>query len=472
MHCRILHFALFLPTLLSPGCVWNEPLKLDRLRDDLQQVQQTAPDKWTSAEKHAERGDNPWLRDFDSPQLTAFVREAQQANPDLRAAAARLRQANAQLAAATATLIPTLDISGSASRSQRPGDQRFPGLGQRANRFNPALEMSWELDLWGRLTDQRRATAADTRASGADYDAASLSLAANTVKGAVLLTQSEEQIRLAEENVATRRTQLSLLDKRLDRGIDPEEAALALSLGRADLARAESAVSEQKQAADNARRSLETLLGRYPAGRESGLSSLPSLRRTVPSGLPAELLSRRPDVLAAEDRLFAALNLESAARKALLPSIRLTGDRGFSSQQLTDLISLQSTVWTIASQTTQPLFQGGRLRAGIKQSRARYDEALNQYASIMLTAFREVETALAAEQFLMEQERSLATASSEAERSEKLALSQYSRGLVDVLTVLDSQQRAYDARRAFIAVRAARLANRVDLHLALGGAFE
>jgi multidrug efflux system outer membrane protein len=266
--------------------------------------------------------------------------------------------------------------------------------------------------------------------------------------------------------------QLELLEKRLERGLDPESAALDVSLSRADLARAEATLTDQKRTVDQSARSLEVLLGRYPAARESGLVSLPSLKGGVPSGLPAQLLSRRPDLVAAENRLYAALNQESAARKALLPSIRLTGDKGYSSQELNNLITLQSAVWTIAGQLTQPLFQGGRLRAGIKGAQARYEEQAKVYESTALTAFQEVETALAAERFLAAQEGQLQAAAAESERSETLALGQYGRGLADVLTLLDSRQRAYEARRTLLGVQAQRLRNRADLHLALGGGFE
>lgn len=313
---------------------------------------------------------------------------------------------------------------------------------------------------------------ASFQAGTADYHAARLSLAANTVKAAFAAAEAEAQVALATENVETRRLQQGLLEKQLDRGLEAEKVALDVSLGRADLARAESELTGQKRALDAARRSLEGLLGRYPAGRVAELKTLPEPTRNVPAGLPAELLSRRPDVLAAEQRLFESLNLESAARKALLPGIRLTGNKGYSSQELADLISVQSAVWTIASGVTQPLFQGGRLVAGAKRARARYDELLNVYAGTAQTAFREVETALAAERFLVEQQEEFARAAAESERAEQLALGQYGRGLVDVLTLLDSRQRAYDAKRALVTARALRLRNRADLYLALGGSFD
>ena len=436
------------------------------------EVARFAPDVWTALGVSKEEATEGWLLDFGNAEVIALVKEALTANPDLKASAARVEQARQDVRVATAALLPTLDASGNASRAQRPGDQRFPGLGQRANRFTLSADVAWEPDFWGRLRDERRADAALFAAGTADYHAARLSLAANTVKAAFTAAEAEAQVALAAENVSTRKIQQELLEKALDRGLDPERAALDVSLGRADLARAESELTTQKRALDGARRSLEGLLGRYPAGRVQVLRSLPEPRRNVPAGLPATLLSRRPDVLAAEQRLFASLNQESAAWKTLLPGIRLTGDKGYSTQRLADLITVQSAVWTLASGVTQPLFQGGRLRAGAKRARARYDELLNSYAATAQTAFQEVETGLAAERFLVEQQEQLARAAVEAERSENLALGQYERGLVDVLTLLDSRQRAYEAKRALTTARAARLRNRADLYLALGGAFD
>ncbi len=460
-----------LSMLLLPACALRGTWGKSKLQSGIDEVAATAPEAWTAPVAIKSGSADGWLSEYASAALTKLVREAQAANPDLRAAAARVEQARAQLGLAMAPLLPLLGADFGANRAQRPGDQRFPGLGQRANRFTTGIDVSWEPDFWGRLSDERRASRAQLIASDAEFYAARLSLAANTVKAVVTLTAAHLQTDLARRNVEARRLQQQLLEKQLDRGLDPERAALDVSLGRADLARAESEHSLQKQALDAARRALETLLGRYPAGREDGLATLPEPRGHVPAGLPASLLARRPDLIAAENRLYAALNQESAARKALLPGIRLTGDRGYSSQELSNLITTPGTVWTLAGQVTQPLFEGGRLRAGIKLAQARYDESLNQYAASALVAFQEVETALAAERYLVEQQEQLRRAAEEAERSEKLAQGQYERGLVDVLTLLDSRQRAFEAGRALIATRAQRLRNRADLHLALGGGF-
>lgn len=457
--------------LCGVGCAFLPPLGNKRLNKDLASLNATAPSKWAAVPSIPAGAATGWLDEFGSSKLKALVTRAVAANPDLKAAGARVNQAQAQLVQAGADLFPALAANGFGSRNQSPGDQRFPGINQIANRFTTTLNVTWEIDFWGRVADERRAAKAGSEAAEEDWHAARLSLAANTVQTAITLTEAENLLALAQNNVAIRTTQLGILERQLDRGIDPDRAALDVTLSRADLARAESTVQQRRATADQTRRTLETLLGGYPAGAEHGLGSLPSLRRSVPAGLPSEMLLRRPDLRAAERRLTAALATESAAKKALLPSLRLTGQAGRTSQQIEQIIRPESAIWNIGSQAAQTLFQGGRLKAGMDLERARYDESLQSYAGSVLTAFREVETALAAEQFLLSQQSALERASTEAERAESLALGQYEKGLSDVLTLLDTRQRAFDARSALIGVKAQRLRNRAALHLALGGEF-
>ncbi|MEZ5386913.1 MAG: efflux transporter outer membrane subunit [Prosthecobacter sp.] len=453
------------------GCAFFPPLGTKRLKKDLASQHATAPSKWAALPSIPKSASTGWLDEFGSSKLKTLVTRAVEANPDLKATGARVNQARAQLVQAGAGLFPALTANGSGSRTQSPGDQRFAGVNQIANRFTTTLNVTWEIDFWGRVADERRAAKAGSEAAEEDWHAARLSLAANTVQTAITLTEAENLLSLAQNNVAIRTTQLGILERQLDRGIDPDRAALDVTLSRADLARAESTVQQRRATADQTRRILETLLGGYPAGAEHGLGSLPSLRRGVPAGLPSEMLLRRPDLRAAERRVVAALATESAAKKALLPSLRLTGQAGRTSQQIEKIIRPESAIWNIGSQAAQTLFQGGRLKAGMDLQRARYDESLQTYAGSVLTAFREVETALAAEQFLLVQQSALERASEEAERAERLALGQYEKGLSDVLTLLDTRQRAFDARSALISVKAQRLRNRAALHLALGGEF-
>lgn len=469
--CRLLLPSGFTLLLAAAGCVSSDPLGAERKEGDLEVVTFGAPRQWSAAASVSSSSATGWLKDYDDPELQRLVRLALERNHDLKAAAARVTQARAQAKAAGADLWPQVGVDFGGRRNQSASGQRFVGSGVRSNRFELGTDISWELDLWGRLRDQRGAAVAGAEAAAEDLYAAQLSLAATTVKSAITLAEAQAQIQLSEENIATRRINLGVLEKQLDRGIDTEQVALDVSLARADLARAEATLASQKREADEARRSLELLLGAYPAGREKGVADLPGMRKNVPAGLPSEMLLRRPDLRAMERRLESALRTESAAKKAFLPSFSLTGSGGLSSDELSLLLQREAVVWSLAGSVAQQVFQGGRLRANAEEARAKYDEILSTYSGQALQAFKEVEGALAAEIYLKEQEAALTTAAAEAGRAVDLAISRYSRGLSDALTVLDSRQRAFDARSALLAVQALRLRNRADLHLALGGAF-
>ncbi len=466
---RVSH--LILPLLVLTSCGLMPPLGSKRLKKDAANLHGIAPEKWAALPDVAPSAATGWLGDYDCEALRVLVDRAIAANPNLKAAAARVTQAQAQTVQAGAAMMPSINGSFSASRSQTPSDQRFSGQNFINNRFRLPLNVSWEIDFWGRVADERGAAKARRFAVEEDFHAARLSLAATTVRTAITLAEVQSLIALAEQNVQARRVQLGIMEKQMERGLDPDRAALDVSLSRADLARAESTIQQRRATADQTRRALEVLLGGYPAGVERGLSSLPKLSRSIPAGLPSELMLRRPDLRAAERRLEAALRSESAAKKAFLPSIRLTGESGRTSQSTDKLLVPEAAIWTIASNVTQSLFQGGRILATAKETRAKYEEQLQTYTNSALTAFREVETALAGDGFLRDQAAALASAATEAERAEKLAQGQYEKGLSEVLTLLDARQRAFDARSSLISVQAQRLRNRADLHLALGGEF-
>lgn len=461
---------LLLLSLVS--CTQLKPWGSARKKADLDNVGKTVPAKWAAKPAVSPRAATGWLSDFGSSDLSALVDRAIAQNYDLKATAAKVDEARAQARIAGADLWPQLGAGFDTRRSQSASGQRFVGVGQRNNRFELGADISWELDFWGRVADQRRGAIARADAAAADLHAARLSLAANTVKSAVTLKEAGAQVALAEENVRTRRMHLGIVEKQLDRGLDADNAALDVSLSRSDLARAEATLASRRREMDNARRNLELLLGAYPSSTEPGLTTLPTMKRSVPAGLPSELLLRRPDLLAAEQRLESALRDESAAKKAFLPSLKLTGSAGHSSEDLALLLNKEALVWSIAGNLAQSIFEGGRIKANVDLARARYDEALASYAGSVLTAFKEVETALAAEAFLREEEAALQTAVTEAARSVKLAAGQYERGLTDILTLLDAQRRLFDARSTLTAVQAQRLRSRADLHLALGGEFQ
>ncbi len=468
---RFLHTgtAMAAAVALLSGCVTtglNNPRLATAVSSDI-------PESWTAARitipVDAATG---WMDDFEGGgQLMSLAREAVGKNYDLAAASARVRQSLERVRIANADRLPQFDTDFSTNRSQNLRGANFTS--SRANQFAIGLDLVWEADLWGRIGNVKKARLADLKAADADYQAARLSLAGTVVKTALELIESEQQVELSRENLKSLQTNLDILDSKLEAGDAEDRTALDISLSRADVARAESTIAQQQREADASRRVLEALLGRYPKGTIDSLRKLPTIRRSIPAGLPGELLLRRPDLIAAEARVDAQFQEVAASRKALLPTFRITAGGGTSTtNELADLLNIQNLVWNIGQNLMQPLYQGGRLKADIRLTEAERDEVASTYADTALIAFREVETALAAEGYYLKQVAALEKAVVESDRAEELSLSQYENGLVDIITLLESQRRAFDSRSSLLSVRLLLLQNRVDLHLALGGDFD
>ncbi len=415
-----------------------------------------------------------WWAQLGDARLDSLVQQALSGNLDLRIAAARLEQAQAQARIAGAPLQPGIALGGSGSKRKQnfvgfpiPGSQGQV-LSTTTYNYGVNLSASWELDLWGSLRAGTRAAMADAEAARSEYSGAQLSLVAQTARAYFAAVEAERQVELAGATVENYRLSNEQIDRRYQRGLS---ASLELRLGRANLAAAEAVLEQRHQQLDRSRRQLELLLGRYPSGRIATSEALPTMTASVPVGLPADLVSRRPDLAAAERRLAAAENRLSQARSQLLPRISLTASTGTSSNELNNLLNGDFSVWNLLANISQPLLQGGRLRAGVDLAKAGAESALAAYAQSALRAYAEVEQALAAEQFLARQENALQTASVEARAARTLAEDRYAKGLSNLITLLDAQRRAFDAESRLLTVQRQRLDARIDLHLALGGDF-
>lgn len=428
---------------------------------------------WTTAPEAAQAPTQNyvWLDDFGSDALAQAVTQALEHNFDLRAAAARL---DAQLALTTALeagRYPQVGFGSNAAR--RRGAARvttLPGqttvVNSTTNNFGLSLDISWELDVWGRLADSRSADLAKAQAATADFAAARLSLAGQTARQWMLVTALQQQQVLAQDTLDSYHRTENTIRERYHNGLSD---ALNLRLARTQTAQAEASLHLFAAETDAARRTLEILMGRYPASELTTTSELPELHTPVPAGLPSELLERRPDLIAAERRLAASDPRIRAAKKAFLPTIALTGSAGQSSDRLEEVLDNAWSVWSLAANLVQPVFQGRRLSANLEQARAEAEAALANYGQAALTAFAEVEIALRAEQLWLERLAALEQAETEARAAEELAWQRYQRGLVDITTVLDTQRQVFNLRSALIDATQQRLINRINLHLALGG---
>lgn len=319
--------------------------------------------------------------------------------------------------------------------------------------------------MWGRVRDQSGAAEARALASEADMAAAQLSIAGQVASTWYDLRAARARLALNEETAANLRSYLEVIERRYEAGL---RSALDLRLARTEARAAESAASAGRQEVDALTRSLETLVGRYPAGLLASAEALPELSAIPAVGLPAELVGARPDLQAAEARYAAAVREAGAARKLRLPRLSLTGGAGTASNNFEDLLDEDFGIWNLVAGLSAPIFQSGRISSQIELASAAEEQALERFAALLLNAYREVETALAAETLLAEQAELRRGDVDEAAALETLAWSQYRRGVVDILTVLEAQRRAFTARSALLNLENQRLRNRVRLLLALG----
>lgn len=401
-----------------------------------------------------------WLASFDEPVLVKLVAEALEKNRDFAAAKFRLDQAAAQARQAGADLMPQVGYSvGAATGSQG---------GNKTNQMGAGLTLSWELDVWGRLSSAQQAAQNEFASKAADLEFARQSLAAQVAKGWFLCIQADEQERIAIAYADLQKRNVELTELREKNG---RSTAYDSALARSALASAQDNVRKARSGRERSTRSLELLLGRYPRAELTPSAVLPKVPGPPPAGLPSQLLERRPDLIAATRQVAAAFNQVESAKAARLPRLSITANGGLSSQEFQNL-SLDDVFWNVAGNLVGPIFDGGRLKEQVVIETARQNEALANFGSAALKAFREVEEALAEDARLIERVNLTAVAAREQAEAERLATLRYDAGAIDQLALILVQSRTLDARLAALAMQVERLSNRVDLHLALGGSFE
>lgn len=430
----------------------------------------SVPAQWQSqTDTNAVHDD--WIASFGDEQLTRLVNEAMTNNPDLAATAARLDQALASANAAKASLWPQLSGSLGAQNStllKRSDADKAAGIKANSHSFGASLDLSWEVDVWGRLRYAKRSAAETAAASAADYAAARRSLAAQVAKAWFAAAEARLQKQLDDNFVSSYEETLRIVEARYKAGAVSEQD---VANAKADLASsrrlAEAAATTLKEAV----RSLEVLLGRYPAAELAVADDLQAVPPAIPAGLPSQLLERRADVIAAERRVAAAFNTTEEARAARLPQISLTSSLGSSSTQLKDLVDPKNMALNFAGNLFAPLFDAGLRKSQVEFAKAQQREAMANYRSTALNAFQEVENLLVSETSLAVQEEQLREAVTQYENTRRIAETRYQAGSISLIDVLTFQRQELQAKANLLTLRDARLAQRVNLHLALGGDF-
>ena len=441
------------------GC----PLPAPPARDDLrtQAMPNTrVPGQWTAAPADGADVVPGWLATFHDAELDRLVADAVAYNPDLRVAAARVEAAEAAARAAGGALYPQLNLAGH-------GGGKMSGDATGLQIFG--LFASWEIDLWGRVRASRAAATAQYEATALDAAYARESIAALVAKSWFLAREAATQRAIALEMVGSAEELAKLTGDRVRVGNADE---LEASQAEASVLTYSDVALQAELARDNALRSIELLAGRYPASAIEAGPDLPKLPGPVPTGLPSQLLERRPDVRAAERRVAAAFYKTAQARAARLPAISLTASVNSVSSDLFVLKERNNPVWSLGANLLAPLFTGGSLAAQVDAANADQKAALADYGRIGARAFGEVENALSASFNLERRYEVLARSVQANERALGFVRVRYDVGNADLRAVQQQQLALHTSRASFVGVRAQRLVQRVNLHLALGGGFE
>lgn len=421
------------------------------------------PDRW-QAGKNSDSSSH-WLKDFNDQHLPKLVDEAIYSNWNFQASAARLEEAYAAAGIVTADRFPVLNLEGNAARS-RSGSGN---IRQHSNEYGLFARLNWEIDIWGRLKDREESAKADARSQFYTFQAARLSLAASVSRFWFNAVEAKLQLLLAEETEKSFLNTSEIIDERFKRGISE---ALDVRLANVDLANARQNTQQRKVNFDEAVRALEVLLGRYPKGEIAVSQTLPEIIENIPLGLPAEMLNRRPDILAALEALQAANFKVSEKKKELLPGISLSASMGNRAESVEDIFNAEKILWNLAGNLSQPILQGGRIQSRIAQAKAREKIEFATLMQLVYDACLEVESAVSAEKFLLEKEKQIAVSVEESQKAFELARDRYSKGLTDIITLLASQRSEFNSRSRLLEVKLQRLLNRLNLYLALGGDFQ
>ena len=411
-----------------------------------------------------------WWRQFGHDGLNAAIDAALADNQDLAAALARIDQARASLRIAGAGRWPGVDAGLGSTRTFISGDSFGGGFGSgsgfggggfgEGTSHQASVNVSYELDVFGRIRAQTAAAATRAVASAQDRAAIELLLLADVADGFITATGLRERLAIARANLLSNQQVLAIVEARLREGAT---SRLEVAQQRTTVANVEAAVAAlEQQLRDNAN-ALAVLQGVPPDGAPAGAPSLAALSLpAIAPGLPALLLTRRPDLRRAEAELAAANADIGVARAAMLPTLTLGGSGNFG-------IDPVSTIGSLAASLAAPIFQGGRLEGEVERTRARRAELLANYRQAVLTATREVEDALNAVNASARRRAALSVAAEEAQAATRLARERYLAGRIDFLTLLNSQVAEFSAEDAHVDARRAEFSAAIALYRALGG---
>ena len=459
--------ALVAGALLLGGCMVGPNYKRPEM---------PTPPQYRFVEGPAEAeslADVPWWEITKDPQLVALIREAVASNLDLRIATARVEEARAVAGISKSFLYPQVGVSAGydARQVSRKAEPPLATADDKTyQNWDAGFTLSWEIDLFGRIRRQNEAAFAAYLATDQGRRGVLITLVADVASNYLLLRQLDLELEIARSTVVSNDKTVEFYEKRLTGGVSNR---LEVDQAVANRARTATTIPDIERRIAITENALSLLLGRVPGPVERGAPLADQhLPPVVPAGLPAALLERRPDVVAAEQLLVAANANVGAARALFFPSISLTGLLGGVSRDLGDIAKGDAAVWNLSAGLLQPIFQGGRIRRNYEAAQARFEQSMGEYRRAALDGYREVADALVSLQKLGEQRTEIQKGVTALRDAGQLSRARYDNGLSSYLEILIADQYLFEQELLLAQTRGAELRALVRLYRALGGGWQ
>lgn len=461
------------------GCSSNIAPKLE--------LPEKLPLNWNSSQTSLDTFNNEWWQVFDDTTFNRHYDDFKILSPDLKSVSKQLESSSLLAKINGAILAPSFSVGSDGSQRKQnlsafgfsPSALGIGNQGQdssssesvlsfESSNFNAAITMQWELDIWGKLRNQRKAAFKNFEASYNELSYLQFSLGTRFASSYYNAVEAEMQRSLSEEIFLSLKEVRDVVLQRYERGLT---SSLDLRLAESALANSELQKINSSIKSVNLLRNLETLLGKYPSSSLIISKTLPLSIPQVPAGIPSELIERRPDVQAAINKMEAASYEHVQSKRNLFPSFSLTARGGTSASELSDILNGDFSVWNLGANITAPIFQSGRLRNNVKLKDSQLSMSEIEAVKIMIRAFSEVEQALYVQNAIKDQLRAITSAEEQSEAAYLLAFDRYQKGLVDLVTVLNSQNQWRNTQSIQISVQNNQISSYTNLLLALGGNF-
>ena len=474
---KLYHTYIF--TLLFVGCSSNLSPNL-KFADQL-------PETWNTPLPKEESYAGKWWEVFNDTLFNQFFSEFRDRNPDLLSISQQIESSNLLAKINGATLTPSVSATtGGGRRLQNLSAFGFSlsslGLGGEStdssesdqvvsfssDNYNATIAMQWEIDIWGKLRNQRKAAYKNFEATQNELAYLRFSLSTQFATSYYAAVEAEMQYRLAQEITASLQGVRDVVSERYGLGLT---SSLDLRLAEASLANSKLQLVDRSIQKNRTLRSLESILGLYPSATIQVSAELPSSIPPIVAGIPSDLIKRRPDVIAAVNKIEAASYEHAQSKRNLFPSFSLTASGGTSASELKDVLNGDYSVWNLGANISAPIFQGRRLRNNVLLKEAQFNLAELEALKIMIRAFSEVEQALFIQHEIILQLDAVKTAEEQARAAYDLAFDRYQKGLVNLITVLNSQNQWRNSQSIKISIQNLHVNSYTGLQLALGGEF-